>query len=138
MRAPSHFRRRLWPFGLLVVGWFCANVPHSVAIDLFSWVKAGSHFSHQANLRAATLAALSTATQAPVTNSYASTAGPAKRIPLNVPSAGMTKKTEPLFTQDIRILGNVRIAQVEYRDELSAPPEMLKGDLPHPPPRAGV
>lgn len=137
MRASSQLRRRLWPFGLLVLAWFCANVPHSAVANLFSWVKDGEHFSHQARLRIDAIAAL-TAGKSPGSKAYVSSQQPVKRAPLTIPSEGMTKKTEPLFAHDTRVLGNVKSERIDYRDELLGPPEILKGDTPHPPPRFGV
>ena len=124
-----------WPFWLLIVGWFCTNIPATAPMQVFAWIKGAEHFSHYGALRNS-VASLLVSQPHGVAPQLASAATTTTRhsLPPALPAEVEIKKIyfDP-STESFRLIAAMP-SSVRPIIEIHAPAEPVL-DVPYPPPR---
>ena len=124
-----------WPFCLLIVAWFCANIPATVPLQVGAWLKGAEHFSHYAALRQSTAALLAGQTHATAPRLASAEQDDAHHSPTPILPTGTDLKKKDLdpSIESFRLIASKQTL-VHHRWTMPVPDAPV-ADVPYPPPR---
>lgn len=124
-----------WPFWLLIVGWFCANIPATAPMQVFTWIKGAEHFSHYSTLRESVASMLAGQPRVAAPQlAFSATDSPPHSLPPALPAEVEIRKIDfDPSAESLRLIGSLP-AGVRPVWTVHAPAEPVI-DVPHPPPR---